>query len=56
MGTKVFKQITVTGCSSKSYESAIEAAVEKAAEAEHGLAWIEVTEMSGAIVDGKPSE
>ncbi len=56
MSTKVFKQITITGCSSKSYEAAIEAAVEKAAETVHGLAWFEVTEMRGAIVDGKPSE
>lgn len=56
MSTKVFKKITVTGCSSKSYEQAIEAAVAKASESVHGLAWFEVTELRGAIEDGKPSE
>ena len=56
MGTKVFKKITVTGCSEQSYKEAIEAAVEKAAESVHGMAWFEVTEMRGAIQDGKPCE
>ena len=56
MSTKVYKKITVTGCSAESYEQAIEAAVEKAAESVHGMAWFEVTEMRGAIHDGKPSE
>ena len=56
MSTKVYKKITVTGCSAESYEQAIEAAVEKAAESVHGMAWFEVTEMRGAIQDGKPSE
>ena len=56
MSTKVFKLITVTGCSSKSYESAIEAAIAKAAESVHGMAWFEVSDLRGAIVDGKPSE
>jgi flavin-binding protein dodecin len=56
MSTKVYKKITVVGCSAESYEQAIEAAVEKAAGSVHGLAWFEVTEMRGAILDGKPSE
>ena len=56
MSTKVFKKITVTGCSEESYKEAIEAAVEKAAESVHGMAWFEVTEMRGAIQDGKPCE
>ena len=56
MSTKVYKKITVTGCSDDSYKQAIEAAVEKAAESVHGMAWFEVTEMRGAIKDGKPSE
>jgi len=56
MSTKVFKKITVTGCSDESYKQAIEAAVEKAAESVHGMAWFEVTEMRGAILDGKPCE
>ena len=56
MSTKVFKKITVTGCSDESYKQAIEAAVEKAAESVHGMAWFEVTEMRGAIRDDKPCE
>jgi len=56
MSTKVYKKITVTGCSDESYKQAIEAAVEKAGESVRGIAWFEVTEMRGAIQDGKPSE
>ncbi len=56
MSTKVYKQIAVTGCSDESYERAIEAAIEKAAESVHGMAWFEVTDMRGSIKDGKPSE
>ena len=56
MSTKVYKRITVTGCSDESYKQAIEAAVEKAAESVHGMAWFEVTEMRGAIQDGKACE
>jgi flavin-binding protein dodecin len=56
MGTKVYKKISVTGCSDESYERAIAAAVAKAGESVHGMAWFEVTEMRGAIRDGKPSE
>jgi flavin-binding protein dodecin len=49
MAEKVFKKITVTGCSQDSYEKAIEAAVEKASESLRGLAWFEVTEFRGGI-------
>lgn len=56
MGTKVYKKITVTGCSDRSYEEAIGAAIEKAAASVHAMAWFEVTELRGAIQDGKPSE
>jgi len=49
MADKVFKKITVTGCSSDSYEKAIETAVEKASESLRGLAWFEVTEFRGGI-------
>jgi flavin-binding protein dodecin len=51
MAEKVFKKITVTGCSDKSYEQAIRIAVAKASESLHGLAWFEVTEMRGGIRD-----
>ncbi len=56
MGKKVFKQIRVTGCSSESYEEAIEAAIEKASDSVHNLSWFEVKDLRGAIKDGKPSE
>ena len=49
MAEKVFKKITVTGCSSTSYEKAIENAVEKASVSLRGLAWFEVTEFRGGI-------
>ena len=49
MSEKVFKQITMTGCSTESYEKAIEAAVEKASESLRGLAWFEVTAFRGGI-------
>jgi flavin-binding protein dodecin len=49
MSEKVFKKITVTGCSSESYEKAIEAAVNKASESLRGLAWFEVTEFRGGL-------
>ena len=56
MAEKVFKKIRVTGCSTTSYEQAIEAAVRKAAESVHAMAWFEVTELRGAIADGEPVE
>jgi hypothetical protein len=49
MVEKVFKKITVTGCSPESYEKAIEAAVQKASESLHGLSWFEVNEFRGGI-------
>ena len=49
MAERVFKKITVVGCSGESYEQAIRAAVHKASESLHGLAWWEVTEMRGGI-------
>ena len=52
MPDTVFKKITVTGCSTDSYERAIEAAVEKASQSLRGLAWFEVTEFRGGIRDG----
>ena len=39
----------MTGCSSDSYEKAIEAAVEKASESLRALSWFEVTEFRGGI-------
>ena len=52
MAEKVFKKISVTGCSTESYEKAIEVAVEKASESLRGLAWFEVKELRGGISNG----
>jgi flavin-binding protein dodecin len=49
MPEKVYKKISVTGCSTESYEKAIEAAVRKASESLRGLSWFEVTEFRGGI-------
>jgi flavin-binding protein dodecin len=53
---KVFKKINVTGCSPESYEKAIGAAVSKAGESLHGMAWFEVRELRGAVQDGAVTE
>ncbi len=54
MADKVFKKISVTGCSSVSFEQAIETAVEKASESVRNLAWFEVKEFRGGLgSDGK---
>ena len=52
MPDTVFKKITVTGCSTDSYEKAIETAIGKASESLHGLSWFEVKELRGGIRDG----
>ncbi len=49
MSEKVFKKISVVGTSSESYEKAVEAAVAKASESVHGLAWFEVKEFRGGL-------
>ena len=56
MADKVYKKIQVVGCSGKSFQDAVTLAVGKAAESLRGLGWFEVTEIRGAIKDGKPSE
>ena len=52
MADTVFKKITVTGCSTESYERAIESAVEKASQSLRGISWFEVTELRGGMRDG----
>ncbi len=56
MSEKVFKKVSVVGCSDQSFEKAVDAAVRKASETLHGLSWFEVTEFRGAIRDGRPVE
>lgn len=47
----VFKQIEITGTSSKSVSDAIETAVAKAARSLQGMRWFELTEVRGSIED-----
>jgi len=49
MAERVFKKISVTGCSSVSFEKAVENAVEKASQSLRGLAWFEVKEFRGGL-------
>lgn len=54
MAQKVFKKITVVGCSSESYEEAVKAALDKAGESVRNLSWFEVKEFRGGLdADGK---
>jgi flavin-binding protein dodecin len=52
MADKVYKKITVVGCSTESYEKAIETAVSKASDSVRNIAWFEVKEFRGGMVDG----
>ncbi len=56
MPDRVYKKIRLTGCSTKSIEKAVEVALAKSAESVHAMAWFEVTEIRGAITEGKPAE
>lgn len=54
MAEKVFKKITVVGCSSETYEKAIQAGLSKAGDSLRGIAWFEVKELRGGLgQDGK---
>lgn len=53
---KVYKKIELVGISSKSFEEAIRDAVERASKTLHGLAWFDVIEQHGKVVDGKVAE
>ena len=56
MADKVFKKVRLVGCSDKSYQKAIETAVEKASETFKGASWFEVVELRGALRNGKVVE
>lgn len=53
---RVYKKLELVGVSDKSFEDAIRNAIEKATKTVHGLAWFEVTEQHGKIMDGKVTE
>ncbi|HXK59227.1 MAG TPA: dodecin family protein [Acidobacteriota bacterium] len=52
MSERVYKKIRIVGVSTESYEKAIQNAIAEAQKTLHGLAWFEVVEQRGAIVDG----
>jgi flavin-binding protein dodecin len=56
MGDKVYKKVRLVGCSEKSFEKAIAAALEKTVETVHGTSWFEVVELRGALRNGKVVE
>jgi flavin-binding protein dodecin len=54
--SRVYKRIDLVGTSNQGFEQAIENAVQRASETISDLRWFEVTEMRGAIQNGKISE
>jgi flavin-binding protein dodecin len=52
----VYKKIEVVGTSPVSFAEATKTAVEKAGRTVHHMNWFEVSELRGAIKDGKVSE
>lgn len=53
---RIYKKVELVGISSKSFEDAIANAISKAGQSIHGLAWFEVAEQHGRIVEGKITE
>lgn len=53
---KIYKKIELVGISTKSFEDAVREAVERASKTLHGLAWFDVVEQHGRVVDGKVAE
>jgi len=52
MSERVYKKIRLVGVSRDSYEKAIRNAIEEAEKTLHGLAWFEVMEQRGAVLEG----
>lgn len=55
MSDHVYKHIEITGSSSKSYQEAIENAVERSAKSVQNMRWFQVLESRGHIENGKVS-
>lgn len=51
MTNHVYKQIELTGSSTKSIEEAVESALAKCAESVRNMRWFEVTDIRGHIAD-----
>jgi flavin-binding protein dodecin len=56
MNREVFKVIELVGSSPDSVEDAIQAAINRASDAEHRLKWFEVVQIRGAIENGSASK
>ena len=56
MSDNVYKKVELVGTSPKSFDDATRKAVERASATTRGLSWFEVSELRGAIRDGKISE
>jgi flavin-binding protein dodecin len=52
----IYKMIEVVGTSPVSFAEAVKAGIEEAGKTIHHMAWFEVTDMRGALKDGKVSE
>ena len=55
-GDRTYKLIEIVGTSAKGYDDAVRNAVAEAAKTLEGLAWFEVVEQRGQILDGKVVE
>ncbi|VVE07253.1 dodecin [Pandoraea anhela] len=53
MTNHVYKQIELTGSSTKSIDDAVKGAIERASKTLRNLNWFEITETRGHIEDGK---
>ncbi len=54
--SSVYKLIELVGVSDKSYEDAIQNAIQKASESLKAITWFQVVEQRGAVKDGKVTE
>jgi dodecin len=55
MSNHVYKNIEITGSSTKGFEDAIQNALTKTAKTVHNLRWFEVTDTRGYLEQGKIS-
>lgn len=55
-GPKVYKMSELVGTSPLSFDAATEAAVQRACETLRNVDWFQVTELRGAVRDGKVHE
>ena len=53
MSNHVYKQIEITGSSTKGIQDAIEVAIAKTAQTVHNLRWFEMERVSGHLENGK---